>query len=137
MQACNTWYRMLRNLALPLVISSEADNVPGHRLIVRSAMSSSAKAEAVLSLNRFGLGPRPGSVAAIASAPRGALLAELERAPTLLAAAASLPSSGQALRVVAEFNDRRQAKIRAAKRAVVFVFFEQAKFQLLVVVALL
>jgi len=79
-------------------------------------MSNSAKAEAVLALNRFGLGPRPGSIAAISTDPRGALLAELERTP-LLAAASSLPSSGQALRVVAEFNDKRLAKIRAAKRA--------------------
>jgi len=79
-------------------------------------MSNSAKAEAVLALNRFGLGPRPGSIAAISTDPRGALLVELERTP-LLAAASSLPSSGQALRVVAEFNDKRLAKIRAAKRA--------------------
>ena len=129
MPACITWFRMLRYVALPLVISSEADNVPGHRLIVRSAMSSSAKAEAVLALNRFGLGPRPGSVAAIASDPRGALLAELERAPPLFAAAASLASRGQALRVVAEFNDRRQAKIRAAKRADDKAKQEQAKQQ--------
>jgi uncharacterized protein (DUF1800 family) len=80
-------------------------------------MSSPSKTEAVLALNRFGLGPRPGSIAAIASDPRGALLAELDRGPTPLAAASSLPSSGQALRIVAEFNDRRQAKIKAAKRA--------------------
>jgi uncharacterized protein (DUF1800 family) len=80
-------------------------------------MNNPTKAEAVLALNRFGLGPRPGSIAAIASDPRGALLAELDRPPTLLAAASALPSSGQALRTVAEFNDRRQAKIRAAKRA--------------------
>jgi uncharacterized protein (DUF1800 family) len=80
-------------------------------------MSNPAKTQAVLALNRFGLGPRPGSIAAIAADPRGALLAELDRTPTLFAAASSLPSSGQALRVVAEFNDKRQAKIRAAKRA--------------------
>jgi uncharacterized protein (DUF1800 family) len=80
-------------------------------------MSNSAKAEALLALNRFGLGPRPGSIAAIVADPRAALLAELQRPPTLSAAASSLPSSGQALRVIAEFNDKRQAKIRAAKRA--------------------
>jgi uncharacterized protein (DUF1800 family) len=79
-------------------------------------MNDPAKAEALLALNRFGLGPRTGSIAAISADPRGALLAELERTP-LLAAASSLPSSGQALRVVAEFNDKQQAKIRAAKRA--------------------
>src|SRR5262249_25955456 len=36
-------------------------------------------AGAALALHRFGLGPRPGSIAAIASDPRGAVLAELER----------------------------------------------------------
>jgi uncharacterized protein (DUF1800 family) len=80
-------------------------------------MSNPAKAEALLALNRFGLGPRPGSIAAISADPRGALLAELDRSPALLAAASALPSSGQALRVVAEFNDKRLARIRAAKRA--------------------
>ena len=42
-------------------------------------MGHSAKAEAVLALHRFGMGPRPGSIAAIESDPRGALLAELDR----------------------------------------------------------
>ena len=42
-------------------------------------MDTSAKAMAALALNRFGLGPRLGSIAAIASDPRGALLAELDR----------------------------------------------------------
>jgi uncharacterized protein (DUF1800 family) len=81
------------------------------------AMSIPAKAEAVLALNRFGMGPRPGSIAAIASDPRGALLAELERPPSLPAAAAALPSSGQALRMVSEAVARQQAKLMAAKRA--------------------
>jgi uncharacterized protein (DUF1800 family) len=81
------------------------------------SIPAKAKAEAVLALNRFGMGPRPGSIAAIASDPRGALLAELERPPTQLSAASALPSSGQALRMVAEANARQQAKIMAAKRA--------------------
>jgi len=34
--------------------------------------------EAALALHRFGFGPRAGSITAIASDPRGALLAELE-----------------------------------------------------------
>ena len=50
-------------------------------------MSRSAKAEATLALNRFGMGPRPGSIAAIEADPRGALIAELERPPAALAAA--------------------------------------------------
>ena len=43
-------------------------------------MALDAKAEAALALFRFGLGPRAGSIAAIASDPRGALLAELDGA---------------------------------------------------------
>jgi uncharacterized protein (DUF1800 family) len=37
------------------------------------------KTQAALALHRFGFGPRAGSIAAIASDPRGALLAELDR----------------------------------------------------------
>jgi len=84
---------------------------------VAMSIPAEAKAKAVLALNRFGMGPRPGSIAAIASDPRGALLAELDRPPTLLSAASALPSSGQALRMVAEANDKQQARIKAAKRA--------------------
>src|SRR6267154_2473822 len=42
-------------------------------------MSPDPKAQAALALHRFGVGPRPGSIAAIASDPRGALIAELDR----------------------------------------------------------
>ena len=42
-------------------------------------MSLDAKGAATLALHRFGLGPRAGSIAAIASDPRGALLAELDK----------------------------------------------------------
>jgi uncharacterized protein (DUF1800 family) len=43
-------------------------------------MALDPKAQATLALHRFGLGPRAGSVAAIASDPRGALIAEIDRA---------------------------------------------------------
>src|SRR6478752_7144791 len=43
-------------------------------------MALDPKAEAAIALHRFGLGPRAGSIAAIASDPRGALIAELDRA---------------------------------------------------------
>jgi uncharacterized protein (DUF1800 family) len=79
-------------------------------------MSSSAKAEAILALNRFGMGPRPGSIAAIESDPRGALIAELERPSANLTAASALPSSTVAFRTVADFNAKRQAKATLAKR---------------------
>jgi hypothetical protein len=42
-------------------------------------MVNDSTRDAALALHRFGLGPRPGTIAAIASDPRGALLAELER----------------------------------------------------------
>ncbi|MBB4397448.1 DUF1800 family protein [Bradyrhizobium sp. ERR14] len=78
-------------------------------------MSNSAKAEAVLALHRFGMGPRPGSIAALGSDPRGALIAELDR-PLVLAAAASLPSSAKAYRIVADANARRTARAKQAQQ---------------------
>ncbi|MFK4650294.1 uncharacterized protein (DUF1800 family) [Bradyrhizobium japonicum] len=78
-------------------------------------MSNSAKAEAVLALHRFGMGPRPGSVAAVGTDPRGALIAELDR-PLMLTAAASLPSSAKAYRTVADANARRAARAKQAQQ---------------------
>jgi uncharacterized protein (DUF1800 family) len=79
-------------------------------------MSISAKAEAVLALHRFGMGPRPGSIAAIAADPRGALLAELERPSASEIAAAGLPSSAKAYRAVTDANAKRQAKAIVARK---------------------
>jgi uncharacterized protein (DUF1800 family) len=79
-------------------------------------MSSSAKAEAVLALHRFGMGPRPGSIAAIEADPRGALIAELDRPAATEIAASSLPSSAKAFRTVNEANAKRQAKAIVAKK---------------------
>ena len=73
------------------------------------------KAQAALALHRFGFGPRPGSIAAIASDPRGALLAELDRRATI--ADTGLMSSGAANRAAFEFIAERAAKERLkAKR---------------------
>ena len=58
--------------------------------------------EAALALHRFGFGPRPGGIAAIAADPRGALLAELERPDAGLIVSAGLPSSAAANRAVFE-----------------------------------
>ena len=80
-------------------------------------MSTSAKAEAALALHRFGMGPRPGSIAAIEADPRGAVIAELERPPGGLAGVSALPSSSKAFRTVADANARRQARTIVAKRA--------------------
>ena len=81
------------------------------------AMSSSARADAVLALHRFGMGPRPGSIAAIEADPRGALIAELERPSAGQLAASALPSSSKAFRTVADANAKRQARIIVATRA--------------------
>src|SRR5215218_1558752 len=80
------------------------------------AMSRSAKAEAALALHRFGMGPRPGSIAAIEADPRGALLAELDRPAISELAAANLPSSAKAYRAVTDAFAKRQAKAIIAKK---------------------
>jgi uncharacterized protein (DUF1800 family) len=79
-------------------------------------MSRSAKAEAALALHRFGMGPRPGSIAAIEADPRGALIAELDRPAISELAAASLPSSAKAYRAVTDALAKRQAKAIVAKK---------------------
>ncbi|MEH2564283.1 DUF1800 domain-containing protein [Bradyrhizobium sp. AZCC 2289] len=78
-------------------------------------MSSSAKAEAVLALHRFGMGPRPGSIAAIGADPRGALIAELERSAASEIALPGL-SSAKAFRAVNDANAKRQAKAILARK---------------------
>ncbi len=70
----------------------------------------------VLALHRFGFGPRAGSIETIASDPRGALLAELERPNAGLIAAAELPSSGAADRAVFEYNAERGAHEKLERR---------------------
>jgi uncharacterized protein (DUF1800 family) len=79
-------------------------------------VSSSAKAEAVLALHRFGMGPRGGSIAAIEADPRGALIAELDLPSAGEVAAASLPSSAKAFRAVTDAYAKRQAKAIVAKK---------------------
>src|SRR6201996_3657106 len=79
-------------------------------------MGNSAKAEAVLALHRFGMGPRPGSIAVIESDPRGALIAELERPSAAQLAAPMLPSSAKAFRTVFDANARRRAKAIVATK---------------------
>jgi uncharacterized protein (DUF1800 family) len=58
------------------------------------------------------MGPRSGSIAAIASDPRGALLAELERAGAGRVADADLLTGAQASRAVFEFRQERQASAK-------------------------
>jgi uncharacterized protein (DUF1800 family) len=80
-------------------------------------MGRSAKSEAAFALHRFGMGPRLGSIAAIESDPRGALLAELDKPGAGALASASLPTSAQAFRTVADANAERQARQIVAARA--------------------
>src|SRR5262245_52277527 len=80
-------------------------------------MALDSKAEAALALNRFGLGPRTGSIAAIASDPRGALIAELDRTGAGRITNAELMSSGVAARTAFAFQQAQRELRRAAKSA--------------------
>jgi uncharacterized protein (DUF1800 family) len=74
-------------------------------------------AAAALALYRFGLGPRAGSIAAIAADPRGALLAELDRPGAGRISAPHLASSGVAARTAFAFQQTQRAA-RREERAV-------------------
>jgi uncharacterized protein (DUF1800 family) len=93
-------------------------------------MTRDVRRDAALALHRFGLGPRPGSIAAIASDPRGALLAELDRPgvgriddPGLPTAAASSRAAFEARaarnaqRVVAERAEKEAERLKAERQA--------------------
>jgi len=71
---------------------------------------------AALALHRFGFGPRPGTIAAIASDPRGALIAELDQPKAGQIADAGLMSSGAARRMASDFIAERAAKQRLETR---------------------
>src|SRR4029450_8355693 len=71
------------------------------------------KAQAALALHRFGVGPRAGSIAAIASDPRGALLAELERPGAGRISDPDLLTGGVAARVAFAFQQAHGAGRRA------------------------
>src|SRR5215468_2196614 len=79
-------------------------------------MALDPKAQAALALYRFGLGPRAGSIAGIASDPRGALLAELDNAGAGRIGNADMLTSGTAARVAFAFQQAQRAA-RQAERA--------------------
>jgi uncharacterized protein (DUF1800 family) len=79
-------------------------------------VTARGKEAAALALHRFGFGPAAGSIAAIASDPQGALLADLER-PQAGLVAANLPSSGESAREVFDFRAERAAKQKLEQRA--------------------
>ena len=80
-------------------------------------MSTDARADAALALHRFGLGPREGSIAAIAGDPRGALLAEITRPAAGQIANPGLPSAAAASREAFEDTAARRARQITAQRA--------------------
>jgi uncharacterized protein (DUF1800 family) len=85
--------------------------------IMTLASTLDPKAQAALALNRFGLGPRAGAIAAIASDPQGALIAELERPDAGRISDQTLPTTAAAARAAFEFQ-RAQRAARQAERAV-------------------
>lgn len=79
-------------------------------------MALDPKAEAALAFHRFGLGPRPGSIAAAASDPRGALLADLGRKNAGCIDDPDLLTVGEAARANFDFRKERRAA-RLVQRA--------------------
>ena len=74
--------------------------------------------KAALGLHRFGLGPRAGTIASIASDPQGAIAAELERPNAGQIVDPALLSSAAAYRALFEFNAARAARAKLALRGV-------------------
>jgi uncharacterized protein (DUF1800 family) len=79
-------------------------------------MATESKRSAAVALHRFGMGPREGSIAAIASDPRGALIAELDRPGAGGLTHPDLLTSGEAARAMFDFQRERKAA-RLADRA--------------------
>ena len=79
-------------------------------------MALDPKAQAALALHRFGFGPRAGTIAAIASDPRGALLAELDRPGAGRLTDPDLLTTGEAARAVFDYRQERKAA-RLVERA--------------------
>jgi uncharacterized protein (DUF1800 family) len=78
-------------------------------------VTARGKEAAALALHRFGFGPAADSIAAIATDPQGALLADLERAQAGLIAT-NLPSSAESAREVFDFRAEQAAKQKLALR---------------------
>jgi uncharacterized protein (DUF1800 family) len=80
-------------------------------------MALDPKAQAALALHRFGLGPRAGSIAAMASDPRGALLAELDRPDAGRITDPELLNAGEAARAAFDYRRERRAARLVNKEA--------------------
>src|SRR4051795_4965828 len=79
-------------------------------------MPPDPKLAAAFALHRFGLGPRRGSIAGIASDPRGALLAELDRPDIGQIDGSHLMTSLVAVRAAFEFRAQRRSRQIVAQR---------------------
>jgi uncharacterized protein (DUF1800 family) len=80
-------------------------------------MALDPKAQAALALHRFGLGPRAGSIAAIASDPHGALLAEIDSPDAARINDPALMTSADAARAALKFQQARRAQRQADRAA--------------------
>jgi uncharacterized protein (DUF1800 family) len=80
-------------------------------------MALDPNAQAALALHRFGTGPRAGSIAAIASDPRGALLADLDRPDAGRIANPELLTSGAAARAAIAFQQAQRVARQAERTA--------------------
>src|ERR1700730_12883654 len=72
-------------------------------------MALDPQTEAALALHRFGLGPRAETIAKIASVPRGALLAELDRPGAGAIDDPNLLTSAEAPLAARDFRQVRKA----------------------------
>src|SRR5215471_21322494 len=84
-------------------------------------MSTDPRYQAALALHRFGLGPKsgtvPGSIVAVASDPRSAVLAELERPGVGQIVDPNLMTAAKAAMAAFNFREARQAAEISQKMA--------------------
>jgi uncharacterized protein (DUF1800 family) len=79
-------------------------------------MALDPRAQAALGLHRFGFGPVRGNLGAIASDPRGAILADIDPSRAM-ATGDGLPDSGTAARAIFDFRAERRAEKKLEERA--------------------
>src|SRR5690242_6482248 len=96
-----------------MVVASNYDwptSSTGTKVAIGTEVMASGPRDAALALHRFGLGPRAGSIASVASDPRGALLEELNRPRAGQVDNPSLQTSAAANRMVFENNAKQLAQ---------------------------
>src|SRR6516225_6439538 len=80
-------------------------------------MALEGKANAALCLHRFGVGPRAGSIEAITSDPRGALMAEIDAPDAGRISDPTLLTSAEGARAAFKFRQEQRAQRLAARTA--------------------